>query len=132
MNSRLRKLCTVGILFLALLVPGSIAHSVETQDPALTCSTAPCVTSNVQISPSTSSSTVAGFSLAANPASSSHQLGVTANFLTNMSNCYSSGGTVGASGVWTSGTRARHGRAVVSLQAARISMPTRIRCPSST
>ncbi len=68
----------------------------------LTCSPAPCVTANVQVSPAASNITVAGMVLAASPISSSEDLAITANYFVDMSYCYGSPGDSSSSGVFIS------------------------------
>lgn len=68
----------------------------------LTCSPAPCVTSNIQVSPSAANITVAGMVLAASPVSSSQNLAITANYLVDMSYCYGAAGDSSTSGVFLS------------------------------
>lgn len=69
---------------------------------ALSCSPAPCVTANVQISPATASYTSAGLSLAASPVHDSPVLGLTGNLWNSMSYCYGSSGDSSETSVFTS------------------------------
>lgn len=71
----------------------------------LSCSPAPCVTSNVQIGPSTTSYTSAGFSLAASPVQDAHVLGLTGNLWNSMAYCYGSSGDSSETSVFTSGNQ---------------------------
>ncbi len=76
-----------------------VTPSAEAQ---LTCSPAPCVTPNIPVSASDPSTTVAGLALAASPLSSSEDLGITANYLLNMSPCFESGSDTSLSSAFTS------------------------------
>ncbi len=83
----------------------------------LSCSPAPCVTSNVQIGPSTTTYTTAGFSLASNYGGQTTAiLGITANQWNSMSYCNSAGNSKSASYVtdnqglsWSGGCQAASG-----------------------
>jgi hypothetical protein len=92
MNHRVLSFLVVSVALVAI-------PDVKAQ---LTCSPAPCVTSNVQVSPATSNTTVAGMVLAASPVSSSQDLAITANYLVDMSYCYGSVGDSSKSGVFLS------------------------------
>jgi hypothetical protein len=82
-----------GVIF-ALTAPHANAQ--------LTCSPAPCVTSNVAVSNPGSNTTVAGMVLAVSPISSSQDLAITANDLVGMKFCYGSLGNSSESAVFTS------------------------------
>jgi hypothetical protein len=73
-----------------LLLLGAILVIVPCPRAQLTCSPAPCVTSNVSVSPSGSNITVAGMVLAASPVNGSQNLALTANYFVDMSYCYGS------------------------------------------
>jgi hypothetical protein len=73
-----------------LLLVGAMLFIVPKATAQLTCSPAPCVTSNVSVSPSGSDITVAGMMLAASPVIGSQSLNITANYFVNMSFCYGS------------------------------------------
>lgn len=85
--------CSLFVVFL-LAVPSATAQ--------LTCSPAPCVTENVQVSPAAPNITTAGMVLAASPVSGSQDLAITSNYLVNMSNCYGSAGNSSSSAVFLS------------------------------
>ncbi|MGA3350297.1 MAG: hypothetical protein ABSC33_14830 [Candidatus Sulfotelmatobacter sp.] len=78
------------------------ASTVPRAKAQLTCSPAPCVTSNVTVSSSASNTTVAGMVLAASPVSSSQNFAITANDLVGMKYCYGLLGDSSESAVFTS------------------------------
>ena len=82
-----------GVIF-ALTAPHAKAQ--------LTCSPAPCVTSNIAVSSSSSNTTVAGMVLAVSPISSSQDFAITANDLVGMKFCYGSLGNSSESAIFTS------------------------------
>lgn len=95
MNYRVLSLLLMGVAILA-------APDVKAQ---LTCSPAPCVTSNIQVSPAAANITAAGMVLAASPVSSSQDLAITANYLIDMSYCYGAPGDSSTSSVFLSTDR---------------------------
>jgi hypothetical protein len=86
-----------------LLLLGTMLFVLPKAKAQLTCTPAPCVTSNVAVSPSGSGITVAGMVLAASPVSGSQNLAITANYFVDMSYCYGSSYKYGSrSGVFLS------------------------------
>jgi hypothetical protein len=94
---------TIAVCALAALVIPVSLPSAEAQ--VLTCSPAPCVTANVQIGPSTTTTTLAGFALASDPIQTTETLGVTANYWNSMASCNSAGNS--ESGAFTSVNQGR-------------------------
>ena len=84
------------------VVAGFLGFTTFRAEAQLTCSPAPCVTSNVSVSSADSGTTVAGMVLAANPASSSQDLAITANNFLDMKYCFGSIGDSSESAVFTS------------------------------
>jgi hypothetical protein len=90
---------------LSLLVAGIAIIAIPDVQAQLTCSPAPCVTSNIEVSSEASNVTVAGMVLAASPVSFSQDLAITANYLVDMSYCYGALGDSSSSGVFLSTDR---------------------------
>jgi hypothetical protein len=86
---------------LLLLLFGVAIAATPSAKAQLTCSPASCTTANVQVSNGVADTTVAGFALAASPASTS-DLAIVANYLVDMSSCFVSGDTSSWTGVFIS------------------------------
>lgn len=85
---------------LALLLRSAVAGT-PLAEADLTCSGAGCVTANISVSSSDSTTTAAGIALAASPVAT-EDLAITANYLVDMSTCFSSPSGTSSSGVFLS------------------------------
>jgi hypothetical protein len=91
------KLRVLSLLFAAVAI-----IAIPEVQAQLTCSAAPCVTSNSEVSSPASNITAAGMMLAASPVTFSQNLTITTNYFVDMSYCYGALGDSSSSGVFLS------------------------------